>query len=116
MGKLYTLDKKLLVGTPEIRIGEKVYPVDDRQKTVKKVMKMQTQGEENKDVDKLMDETLKLAFGESFKEIDNMNLPFAAQQQLFELVVAAMTGEEPEEVSARFQEAKQKAAEQQPVV
>ena len=28
MGKLYTLDGKLLTETPEIRIGEKVYPVD----------------------------------------------------------------------------------------
>ena len=32
MGKLYTLDGKLLTETPEIRIGEKVYPVDSRQK------------------------------------------------------------------------------------
>lgn len=30
MGKLYTLDGKLLTETPEIRIGEKVYPVDSR--------------------------------------------------------------------------------------
>ena len=37
MGKLYTLDGKLLTETPEIRIGEKVYPVDSRQKTVKKM-------------------------------------------------------------------------------
>ena len=28
MGKLYTLDGKLLTETPELRIGEKVYPVD----------------------------------------------------------------------------------------
>ena len=38
MGKLYTLDGKLLTETPEIRIGEKVYPVDSRQKTVKKIL------------------------------------------------------------------------------
>jgi hypothetical protein len=35
MAKMYTLDKKLLVGTPEIRIGDKCFPVDDREKTVK---------------------------------------------------------------------------------
>ena len=46
MGKLYTLDEKLLVGTPEIRVGDKVYPVDDRQKTVKKLMKL-TEGEKS---------------------------------------------------------------------
>ncbi|MFR0766140.1 MAG: hypothetical protein ACLSHF_04030 [[Eubacterium] siraeum] len=32
MAKMYTLDEKLLVGVPEIRIGEKVYKVDDREK------------------------------------------------------------------------------------
>lgn len=37
MSKLYTLDGKLLTETPEIRIGEKIYPVDNRQKTVAKL-------------------------------------------------------------------------------
>lgn len=32
VGKLYTLDQKLLTNTPEIRIGEKIYPIDDRTK------------------------------------------------------------------------------------
>lgn len=105
MGKLYTLDEKLLVGTPEIRVGDKVYPVDDRQKTVKKLMKL-TEGE--KSTAESMDQVLKLAFGEkAAREIDERNLPFPAYQKLFELVIAAMTGEEPEEVSARFQGAEQ---------
>lgn len=110
MGKLYTLDEKLLVGTPEIRVGDKVYPVDDRQKTVKKLMKLT---EEEKSIAESMDQVLKLAFGEkAAREIDERNLPFPAYEKLFELVMAAMTGEEPEEISARFQESK--ATEQQP--
>lgn len=40
MGRMYTLDNKLLCGSPEVRIGERVYPIDDRQKTVKKAMKL----------------------------------------------------------------------------
>ncbi|NLZ45680.1 MAG: hypothetical protein GX896_03210, partial [Clostridiales bacterium] len=40
MGKMYTLDEKLLVGMPELRIGDKVYPIDNRVKTVKEIMKM----------------------------------------------------------------------------
>lgn len=107
MGKLYTLDDKLLIGTPEIRVGDKVYPIDDRQKTVKKLMKL------TKDKDKALeniDETMKLAFGEkAFKEIDEQNLPYPAYQKLFELIMAAMTGEEPDEIAARFQEAGQSA-------
>lgn len=111
MGKLYTLDSKLLIGTPEIRIGEKVYPVDDRQKTVKKLMKL-TQDKE-KALENI-DETLKLAFGEkAFKEIDEMNLPYPAYQKLFELVMAAITGEDPDEIEARFQESKEQSVRQQ---
>ena len=37
MGKLYTVDHKLLTETPEVRIGDKVYAVDHRQKTVRKM-------------------------------------------------------------------------------
>ena len=40
MGKMYTLDNKLLTETSEIRIGDKVYPVDDRVKTVKKIQEI----------------------------------------------------------------------------
>lgn len=94
MEKMYTLDKKLLCGSPEIRIGEKVYPVDDRKNTVIKVTKLFN--DSKGDVEKV-DEALELAFGERFKEIDEMDLPFAAYQKLFELVIAAMTGEEPKD-------------------
>lgn len=102
MGKLYTLDQKLLTNTPEIRIGEKIYPIDDRTKTVVKVTKMDSSNPEN--ISKILD----LAFGKTAaKEIDDMNLPFATYLKLLEIVIAAMTGEEPEAVSVRFQEAKE---------
>ena len=94
MGKMYTLDKKLLCGSPEIRIGEKVYPVDDRKNTVIKVTKLFN---DSKGDVETVDEALELAFGEKFKEIDEMDLSFAAYQKLFELVIAAMTGEEPKD-------------------
>ncbi len=93
MAKMYTLDEKLLCGVPEIRIGEKVYKVDDREKTVKKVMALYNEGDK-KDVEKF-DEMLKLAFEPvAYKEISNMNMPWAAYQRLVELVIAAMTGQD----------------------
>lgn len=104
MGKLYTLDQKLLTNTPEIRIGEKIYPIDDRMKTVMKATKLDTANVEN------VSKILELALGQkAAKEVEEMNLPFAAYQQLLEIIIAAMTGEEPEAVSARFQEAKEAA-------
>ena len=107
MAKMYTLDAKLLVGTPEIRIGEKVYSVDDRQKTVKKILKTCDQGEEARDLDTI-DEVFKLAFSpKDYKEIEKLDISFAAYQELFMLVISAVTGQEPEEVSDRFQKEKE---------
>lgn len=97
MGKLYTLDDKLLIGGPEIRIGDKVYPVDDRKKTMDKILKAPND-----------DEIMKLALGnKAFKEIDDMNMPYPAYAQLVKLVLAAMTGEEIEDIESRFQSSNQ---------
>ncbi len=108
MAKLYTLDEKLLADTPEIRVGDKMYPVDNRQKTVKKLMGINAKETNGQQVSEQMDEVLKLALGpKAFGEIDRMDLPFPAYQKLFELVMAAMTGEDAEEMEERFQQVKQ---------
>ena len=99
MGKLYTLDDKLLIGTPEIRIKDKIYPVDDRVKTVKKFMELKKQAD-NSDRDDIesIKAVFKLAFGEAAaNEIEEMNLPFAAYSRLFEITISAMVGEDQEE-------------------
>lgn len=102
MGKLYTLDGKLLTETPEIRIGEKVYPVDSRQKTVKKILALAD--DESVPMGERIDEALKLALGdENAVAIDRMDMPFPAYQRLFELVMNAVTGQEDEPDKARFQ-------------
>ena len=105
MGKLYTLDHKLLTETPEIRIGEKIYAVDNRQKTVKKIQ------EAAKDINKDdpysgVEKVLELALGAKVaEEIDKLDMPYPAYQKMFELVMAAVTGEEPETIAGRFQKA-----------
>lgn len=105
MANMYILDEALLTAKPEIRIGDKIYPVDNRQKTVVKLMNA------TKDIGKeynqnAMQKALALALGDdAAKDVDAMNLPFPAYQRLFELVMAAMTGEAPDAVDARFQTA-----------
>lgn len=103
MSKLYTLDGKLLTESPEIRIGEKIYPVDNRQKTVAKLQETIANQENPNDLMAGVANVLALALGEkAAQEVENMNMPYPAYQQLFELVIAAVTGEDPEEVGARF--------------
>lgn len=97
MAKMYTLDDKLLTGVPEIKIGDIVIKVDDRQKTVKKAMaviKDDTVGDENK-----IDEVFKIVlFEQDIKKIEDKNLSFAAYNELFKLVLSAMTGEDEDEI------------------
>ena len=92
--KMYTVDNKLLTECPEIRIGDKVYPIDDRQKTVEKMNKIASSA----DRENMMEMIREVAKG-----LDDANYPFAASLRIFETVTAAMTGETPEQVSARFQ-------------
>lgn len=101
MGKMYTLEGKLLCELPEIRVDQNVYPVDNRKGTVDRMNEIMN-GE--KADGSATDEVLKLALGEEgFARLDPAQLPFPAYQRLFELVVAAMTGESPAAVAGRFQ-------------
>lgn len=103
MSKMYTLDNKLLVGVPEIRIGNEIIKVDYREKTVKKILKLVDNHEG--DSGELADGVLKLALdAKDFKKISEMNLPWPAYSKLMTLIMAAATGEEPEEIEERFQE------------
>lgn len=113
MARMYTFDKKLLCGSPEIRIGEKVYPIDDRKNTVKKVLKL-FNDKNGSDMDK-SDKALKIAFGDNYNEIEALDLSFKAYQELVETVIAAMTGEEPEELEKRREEKNQSFREKQVV-
>lgn len=104
MAKLYTLDHKLLTDTPEIRIGEKIYAVDNRQKTVKKIQAA-AKAINNDDPYAGIDTVLELAMGaKAAQEIDALDMPYPAYQKMFELVMAAVTGEEPETIAERFQD------------
>lgn len=104
MAKMYTLDSKLLTGRPEIRIGEKVYAVDDRKKTVQKMIAIFEDVKSEKDEFAKLDEISKLAFGEKYKEIEKMDLSFAAYRELCQLVLQAATGEEEKDSPETFRE------------
>lgn len=106
MAKMYTLDKKLLVGSPVIQIGDTGVSVtiDDRTKTVRKVARLSKE-EKGADFD-LNDEILKLVLTPAdYKKVEKLDLPFAAYQQMMKLVTAALTGDDPDEGGFREEKA-----------
>lgn len=110
MARMYTLDEKLLTGVPEIRIRDKVYPVDNRAKTVKKLMKelnsIKADDDKSIDTDEMI---INAAFGKKAKEILEMNMPLEAQIEISQMALAAMTGDdyEVEKKEERFPEEKE---------
>lgn len=105
MAKLYTLDDKLLTEVPEVRVGDKVYPVDNRQKTVMAIQRAMEQTDA--DPAAQMSAALRLALGEQAeRELAARDLPYPAVQAQFALVLAAVTGEEAEAVQRRFRRAR----------
>lgn len=105
MAKLYTLDDKLLTEVPEVRVGDKVYPVDNRQKTVMAIQRAMEQTDTEPAAQ--MSAALRLALGEQAEqELAERDLPYPAVQALFALVLAAVTGEEAEAVQRRFRRAR----------
>ena len=105
MAKLYTLDDKLLTEVPEVRVGDKVYPVDNRHKTVMAIQRAMEQTDAEPAAQ--MSAALRLALGEQAeRELAARDLPYPAVQALFALVLAAVTGEEAEAVQRRFRRAR----------
>lgn len=100
MAKMYTLNHELLTGRPEIRVGEKVYAVDDRKKTVQKMISIFESDAPGKDEFAKLDEISRLAFGDKYKEIEELDLSFAAYRELCQLVLKAATGEEEKEATS----------------
>ena len=89
---LYTVDKELLQPQSEIRIGEKIYKIDDRTSVVKQVLELANQAEEENA--QQMEQILRCLLGQqAYEEIEAMDLPFAAYLQIFEMAVGAVVGD-----------------------
>ena len=91
-----------------MRVGDKVYPVDNRQKTVMAIQRAMEQTDAEPAAQ--MSAALRLALGEQAeRELAARDLPYPAVQALFALVLAAVTGEEAEAVQRRFRRARDEA-------
>ena len=101
MAKIYTTDGKLLVDTPQIQIGDKLFAVDNRKSTYDKMQEAVSKSHGNEE--RII---LEYAFGkEQMKEIDAMGLSVKGYMNLLTYVHAAIFDISFEEAEARFQKA-----------
>lgn len=102
MAKIYTSEGKLLVETPQIQIGDKLFAVDNRKSTYDKMQEAvhKSKGENEERI------ILEYALGKAqMKEIDEMDLSIKGYMNLLTLVHAAIFDISFEEAEARFQKA-----------
>lgn len=102
------ITKEILSGDnhPQLKIGDKLYTVDDRQSTWDKIQSLQKEELEEKDrTKKLYD----LALGrDAAEEIMTMDLPVEKSTYLNFCIMGAITGENPEELQKMAKEQSRK--------
>lgn len=103
--KIISTDGKILTGDncPSLQIGEKLYTVDNRRSTYKKIQEIDP-ASKNYDPD---EELLRLALGkENAQEIIDMDLDVESFSNLTFFVMAAITGEEFDDLKQAARERK----------
>jgi hypothetical protein len=102
MSKVYDITSKIELEKPVVKIGEKVFEVND---DFKVVMSAQSAVGKESDQTKVFDTVFTKLLGEKqAKELDEMHLSAGNVKTVFLAVMAAATGEELETVEARFQQ------------
>lgn len=99
MKRILNIEDKILTEKPEIHIGDKVYVVDDRKRTVDEMMKV---------VDKENGEkkAIELTLGAgAAKEIEAMDLSMTGYNNLIIAIMAAVMDLSFEEAEERFRKA-----------
>ena len=92
------ITKEILSGDnhPQLKIGDKLYTVDDRQSTFDKIQKVQ---EEELTEEEKTKKIYELALGkEEAKEVLEMDLPVEKNSFLSFCIMGAITGEDPKEL------------------
>jgi len=98
---MYEVDRVLLDVKPEIRVGDRVFAVDDRMSTFIKMNRVLAEAETQ-----VVEFDVVISHGlsdEALMEIKAMELSFAATHRVAMLVMAAMQGISEDEARRRFQ-------------
>ena len=97
------IGKEILTGDnhPQIKIGDKLYTVDDRKSTYDKIQKLQQTKDKQEDIER---ETFVLALGEeATNEIYGYDLPVENFTYLTYCVLGAVTGQEPDKIKEQVE-------------
>ncbi len=101
------ITKEILTGDnhPQLKIGDKLYTVDDRQSTFEKIQEVQENASLKED--EKTNKIFELALGEeSAKEVQKMDLPVSNFIYLTYCILGAITGEDPKELQKAAKERK----------
>lgn len=99
MARLYTLDKQAIEDKPELRIGDKVYKIDDRYSTFERINRELQSKDSGSEFEIIVGGALG---GTALEEITALDLPFSAMQKTVTLIMAAIQGIDEEEAERRF--------------
>ncbi|CCX36425.1 unknown [Clostridium sp. CAG:1000] len=93
------ITKEILSGDnqPQLKIGDKLYTVDNRQKTFDKIQKVQSNVELSEE--EKTNQIYELALGkENALEVINLDLPVESSIYLSFCIMGAITGDDPKEL------------------
>lgn len=93
------ITKEILSGDnqPQLKIGDKLYTVDNRQKTFDKIQKVQSNVELSEE--EKTNQIYELALGkENALEVINLDLPVESSIYLIFFIIGAITGDDPKEL------------------
>ena len=95
---MYTVDNEKLVKRPEIRIGDRVYEIDNRLSAYERINERVKAGDGG-EFEIIIGEALG---GESYGEIVRMDLPYSVMQDVVIIILAAIQDLSQEEAARRF--------------
>ena len=97
---MYSIDNEKLVRRPEIRIGDRVYEIDNRLSAFERINE-RIKAADGAEFEIILGEALG---SEHFEEIRRMDLPFGVMQEAVIIVLAAIQDLTVEEARQRFRQ------------
>jgi len=97
---MYAIDNEKMTKRPEIRVGDRVYEIDNRLSAFERINE-RIKAADGGDIEIILGEALGR---EHFEEIKGMDLPYGVMQDIVVIILAAIQDLTVEEARARFRQ------------